>query len=354
MRVVTIRDVASLSGVSISTVSRVLNGRPDVDAATRERVLAVVQQHGYTQNTNARNLKQRSVDFVAVVVRGRFNFFLTHIAEAILAYGKGCPFQFLLEFIDEKADEFEAARRLYAERRLTGVIFLGSNTIGRGEDIRRLNVPCVFATIEADGMPNVSSVSVDNRACARRAVDALFHLGHRRIAFAGYQGEPGDSIGRRFAGFIDAHTARGLSFDPALFAHADFSMASAHGATQALLARGAPFTGLFAISDTVALGAIKALSESGLRVPLDVSVVGFDGIEVAQFCLPPLTTIRQPADLIARRSVSLMCAALEHGVHEHVTVEAEWLSGGTVRRIGPPVESVSQSGEALAEPTANA
>jgi len=145
MRIVTIRDVAKNAGVSISTVSRVLNNRPDVDAETREKVQSVVKKLRYIQNPNAQNLKQRSVDFVAVVVRGRFNLFLTCIAEHMLEYGKDCLFQFFIEFIDERADEFETARRLYAERRLIGVIFLGSNPIGRERDIKQLSLPCVFA-----------------------------------------------------------------------------------------------------------------------------------------------------------------------------------------------------------------
>ncbi len=337
MRVVTIRDVAKRAGVSISTVSRVLNNRPDVDAGTRERVMEVVQKYNYTQNTNARNLKQRSVDFVAVIVRGRFNFFLTHIAEQILEYGKGGAVQFLLEFIDEKADEFETARRLYAERRLCGVIFLGSNTIDHEKDIRALTLPCVFATIEGAALPGVSSVSVDNRGSARRAADMLFDLGHRHIAYVGYRGDVMDSIGRRYAGVMDAYAARSLTFDEALFAHSDFSLESAYAAATSLLSRTGRFTAVFAISDTVALGVIKALGNAGLRVPDDVSVVGFDGIDIAQYCLPPLTTVHQPADLIAKKSVELMERALASGAFEHMLVDAEILPGGTVRAIGPAI-----------------
>jgi len=337
MRIVTIRDVARSAGVSISTVSRVLNNRPDVDGKTREKVQSVIKKLHYTQNPNARNLKQRSVDFIAVIVRGRFNFFLTHIAELILEYGKGGPFQFLLEFIEEGADEFETARRLYTERRLIGVIFLGSNPIGHAIEIERLSMPCVFATVEVERIPGASSVSVDNRACARRAADLLFDLGHRHIAFIGYQSHIMDSIGRRYAGVMDAHFARGLVFDEALFAYSDFSLKRAYAATSELLSRNRKFTAVFAISDTVALGAIKALHNAGLLIPEDISVVGFDGIELAQYCLPPLTTIRQPSDLIAQKSVELMRRAIETGDSEQILVGAELLPGGSVKRIGPPI-----------------
>jgi LacI family transcriptional regulator len=348
MRVVTIRDIARSAGVSVSTVSRVLNSRPDVRAGTRERVLEVVRQCDYTQNSNARNLKQRSIDFVAVIVRGRMNIFLTGIAENILECGRGAPYQFILEFIDEQADEFEAARRLYAERYLSGIIFLGSNTVGHEADIKRLSVPCVFATIEGAPLTGVSSVSVDNRAASRRLADMLFSLGHGRIAYVGEKSVEMDSIGKRYAGLMDAYAARGLAFDEGLFTHSNFSLNSAYAATQGLLARTRNFTALIAVCDIVAMGAIKALWDAGLRVPGDVSVAGFDGLDIAQYSLPPLTTIRQPAVAIARKSVELMVEAIQGSGPAHIIVEAELLRGGTVRRTGAPIPVVAAGQEAPA------
>ncbi len=350
MPIVTIRDVATRAGVSTSTVSRVLNNRADVGAQTREKVMDVVRTYNYTQNANARNLKQRSVEFVAVVVRGRMNFFLTQIAEKILEYGKSLPFQFILEFIDEKADEFMAALRLRAERRLVSIIFLGSNTIGRETEIRQLSVPCIFSTVEADALPGISSVSVNNRAYARLAVEMLFDLGHRHIALIGYQsqGVSRDSIGLRYAGVMDAYAARGIPIDETLFAHSDFALSSAYRATTTLIKQNANFTAVFALSDTVALGAIKALGDAGRKVPEDVSVVGFDGLEIAQYLQPPLTTIRQPTDLIAEKSVALMMRALKDGEFEQIFVEAEVLGGGTVKKIGPSIDA-STTGQVSGE-----
>jgi len=345
MRVVTIRDIAEKAEVSISTVSRVLNNRPDVDSGTRERVLEIVRKYNYTQNNNARNLKQRSVDFVAVIVRGRMNIFLTGIAEQILARGRSAPYQFILEFIDEQADEFEAARRLYAERCLCGIIFLGSNTVGHEEEIGRLSVPCVFATIEGAPLAEVSSIGVDNRAASRALADMLFELGHRRIAYIGYPGDVMDSIGRRYAGVMDAYAARGLAFDESLFAHSNFSLTGAYAATRGLLARSRDFTAVITVSDVVALGAIKALWDADLLVPGDVSVVGFDGIDFAQYSLPPLTTMRQPADLIAQKSVDLMIATIGGAEHAHLIVDAQLLAGESVRRIGDPIPQIVSGSE---------
>ena len=341
MRVVTIRDIARSARVSVSTVSRVLNNRPDVGAVTRERVLDVVRQCEYTQNSNARYLKQRSIDFVAVIVRGRMNIFLTGIAESIIECGRGAPYQFILEFIDEKADEFEAARRLYAERCLSGIIFLGSNTVGHEAEIKKLSIPCVFATIEGAPLEGVSSVSVDNREASRRLADMLFKLGHERIAYVGDKSVEMDSIGRRYAGVMDAYAARGLVFDEGLFAYSKFSLTDAYAAMRGLIARTRDFTAVIAVSDIVALGAIKALWDSGLRVPGDVSVAGFDGLDIAQYSLPPLTTIRQPALDIAKKSVELMAEAIQGSGPAHIIVEAELLQGGSVRRAGAPIPVIA-------------
>lgn len=338
MRVITIRDIAQQAGVSISTVSRVLNNRPDVQSETRERVMRVVEKYNYTQNNNARNLKQRSMDFIAIIVRGRRNIFLTSIAERILEIGSKGPIKYLLRFIDEKADEFESARQLYAERRLCGVIFLGSNTFGQETDIERLGIPCVFTTIEAPPLAGVSSVSVNNYTCGRMAADYLFSLGHRRIAYAGAQSN--DSTGKRFFGLKESYAVHGEPFDETLFIHSYFSLDGAYNAATELLSRTRNFTALFAASDTIALGAIRALNEQGLSVPGDVSIVGFDGIEIGQYSQPRLTTISQPVDLLAQKSAELMERALDGGPGEHLLLDAEFIIGGSTRRIGDPVPAV--------------
>ena len=335
MHIVTIRDVAEEAGVSISTVSRVLNERMDVDPETREKVLAVIGKLHYVRNNNARNLKQRHTDFVAVILRGRRNIFLTDVAERMLEYGKETTCQFLLEFVDEKADEFRAARRLYLERKLSGVIFLGSNVSGREKDIVQLDLPCVFSTIEASSLkiPRVCSVSVDNRKGGMDATDMLLALGHRRIAVAGYQGERDDGTGQRFAGAMDSYQKHGEVFDSKLFIHSDFTLRGAYEATVGMLERTRDFTAVFAISDMIAIGVIKALCDRGLQVPRDVSVIGFDGIELASFTTPSLATMRQPVDEIAKMSVSLLLDSIQGKPSRHVLLNTEPVMGDSVRPV---------------------
>jgi LacI family transcriptional regulator len=335
MRIVTIRDVAEKAGVSISTVSRVLNERMDVDPQTREKVQSAIAKLHYVRNNNARNLKQRHTEFVAVILHGRRNIFLTDIAERILEYGKETSCQFLLEFIDEKADEFRAARRLYLERKLSGIIFLGSNISGREKDVVQLDLPCVFSTVEASSLKNqkVCSVSVDNRKGGMDAANRLFKLGHKRIAVAGYQGERNDGTGQRFAGSMDSYQMHGEAFDPNLFIHTDFTLKGAYDATIKVLETTRDFTAVFAISDMIAIGVIRALRDQGLRVPEDVSVIGFDGIELASYITPSLATMRQPVDEIAKTSVSLLIDSIAGKPSRHVLLDTEPVAGDSVRSV---------------------
>ena len=333
MRIVTIRDVAREAGVSISTVSRVLNHREEVDPLTREKVDEVIDRLNYVRNANASNLKQRHTGFVAVILRGRRNLFLTDLAERIVALGRQKHMQFLLEFIDDQADEFLAARSLYLERNLQGIIFLGANLHEREAEISSLDLPCVFATVDASPIksPKAASVAVDNFGAGKEAADILIGMGHKNIALVGYFGQPADSTGQRLYGVLESLREHGIGFDERLFEDCDFTLEKARRCTAGLIDRNIPFTALIAMSDTVAMGAMKALHDKGMRVPEDVSVVGFDGIEQGRYCTPSLATICQPAEEIARITVNLIRDVTSGIPGRHILLRGQWQPGGSVR-----------------------
>ncbi len=335
MKITTIHDVASEAGVSITTVSRVLNKREEVDPKTRARVQEVIERLSYMRNANAANLKQRHTDFVAVILRGRRNVFLTDLAERMMDHGHRTGLQFLLEFIDERADEFLTANRIYMERNLSGIIFLGSNLKGREEALRRLDLPCVFATVDAShlAMPKLASISVDNFRAGRQAAEQLIRLRHRQIALMGYFADIADSTGLRLNGAVECIKRHGAAFDPDLFVDSDFTMRTAYSAAQTLLKRQKHFTALIAMSDTVAIGAGKALFDSGIMVPRDVSVIGFDGIREGQYCTPSLATMVQPADELAQGTVALLTEMLGGAPGRHVLLNSVYRAGGSVRRL---------------------
>lgn len=336
MRVVTIRDVARNAGVSISTVSRVLNNRPDVDGATREKVMAVVEKMQYVRNANAANLKQRHTASAAVILRGRRNGFLTDLAERILDIGRRSGIRFLIEIIDEKADEFEVVRALCRERKLFGVIFLGSNLAGHEEEIAQLDLPCVFATVEAAflSFDHVSSVSIDNFSAGRVVMDELIKKGHRRVALLGYFGGQNNSTGRRLFGARESLAAHGIPYDNGLYEECDFTLASGYEGMCRVLERCPDLTAVFAISDLIAIGAMKALHDRGLNVPEDVSVIGFDGTEQAAYTIPALTTVAQPAQEIAEEAVKSLMASSTGEKGRHVLLPVKMVEGASLAPRG--------------------
>jgi len=336
MKPLTIKDIAALSGVGIATVSRVLNNHPDVSQETKRKVLEVVELHNYTPNANAKNLKQRNANLVSLIVRGRQNSFLTDIAERIIEAGSRRNQKFLPDFIDEAADEFETARHHMAEKKVRGILFLGSNIVGRAGEIAALPLPCVFATVDTSTLrvKGVSSISVDNRQSARMAVDHLLDRGHRRIAVFGGRREVDDGIGQRYQGVVQAYAARGLAYDESLYVQCSFQIEKAYRTALSFLEKAPGFTAVFAMSDIIALAVIRALHDRGLFVPKDVSVVGFDGILLCRYTLPALTTVAQPADRIAEGSVDLMLRLLKDPADsENILLKSALTQGGTVRPL---------------------
>lgn len=308
MQIYTIRDVARKAGVAVSTVSRVLNGRPDVSEETRRKVMDVVEHCGYVQNGNARLLKRTKTEFAAIIVRGRRNVFLSDVAEQMLECAQEGDTPFLTEYIDEEDDEFSAIRTLYTEKRAGGFILLGSRLDERSEAIRTLGVPCVFATVDTSGsdLPNTSSVCIDDRAAARAMMDQLLALGHKRIAVFGGAQDGNDPFARRYLGVRDSLAAHGVPFDPSLYVLTRFSLGGAYECAKRFFHREQGVTAVMAMSDTVAAGVIRALRDMNVRVPEDVSVTGYDGIEMSRYFIPSIATVSQPTERIARQSVELL------------------------------------------------
>lgn len=324
MKVVTIKDIARLANVSVTTVSRVLNHRPDVNPETREKVERIIEENSFVGNQNARGLKQTS-EVVGLIIRGRSNPFLNFLAEAILDCASSLSDFFVTEYIDEKADEFETALRMTKQHRIKGMIFVGSLIDDRVQAIRNLEIPVVFTTVNAmaASMKNASSVAVDDRSMGRLVGEELLSLGHRKIAVFGSNPVAGDSLAMRFLGFCDAYADRGLTFEPQDYRECRFSMEAGYAAAREYFSNHSDTTALFAMSDAVAVGAIRALKDLGRNVPEDVSVVGFDGIDLCRFTIPRLNTVEQPVEEIARRSVNLLLDMMEKGAApRHILVKA--------------------------------
>ena len=324
METYTIRDIARIAGVSVTTVSRVLNRRPDVNQATRKKVEQVIADCNFVGNVNARGLKQGS-EVIGVVIRGKNNPFLNSLAEAILSQAGSFSNGFLTEYIDEKDDEFKTALRLTRQNRVRGIIFVGSLIDERVSSIKGLDIPIVFTTVNAKmaSLPNASSVAIDDRAMGRAVAENLLDNGHRKIAVFGSNPVAGDSLAMRFQGFCEVFSERGLSFDPEYYFETRFSYQAGYDLAMDILKIHPETTAIFAMSDTVAVGAVRAINDMGLSVPGDISVFGFDGIDICRFTNPRLTTVEQPVEIIARKSVSILLDMTENQAEPcHIIVDS--------------------------------
>ncbi len=324
MKVYTIKDIAQMAKVSVTTVSRVLNHRPDVNPSTRKKVERIIEENNFVGNKNARGLKQTS-EVIALIIRGRSNPFLNSLAESILEHAASLPDSIVTEYIDEKADEFRTALRITRQNRVKGMIFIGSLIDDRVRVIRHLEIPVVFTTVNAQAaaMANASSVAVDDRGMGRLVGEELLSAGHRKIAVFGSNPVAADSLAMRFQGFCDAYADRGLTFSPEDYRECRFSLEAGYRTAFDYFRDHPDTTALFAMSDAVAVGAIRALQDLGKAVPDDISVIGFDGIDLSRYTIPRLTTVEQPVEEIARRSVELLLDMMQKRTEPcHVLVKA--------------------------------
>ena len=309
----TIKDLARESGYSVGTVSRVLNGHPNVSEQARRAVMAVVEARGFELNINAKNLKQTRSNSILVVVKGRGNELFSDMVEQLQAFFDSTAYQLIIDYIDELDSEVHRAAALCRERKPLGILFLGGSEQNFREEFSRIGVPSVLITGDAGSLdfPNLSSVTTDDRRGAACAMEYLIQCGHRNIVILGGQRGLSDISRDRFQGCLEAFEKNGLCFEEAQYHTCRFSFRSGYDAMGEALKKDRSFTAVFAMSDVMAIGAIRAIRESGLRVPEDISVIGYDGLSIGDFLLPKLTTITQATAELARTGAKILLQCIE-------------------------------------------
>lgn len=310
----TIKDLAAMTGYSVGTVSRVLNDQPHVSETARRVILNTAREQGFQLNSNAKQLKQQHGTSVLVICKGTGNELFGSLLVAIQARVARTRLPLIVDYIDESDNEVRRAVQLCQEKKPLAVLFLGGETANFRQDFRQIALPCVLVTADASALdfPNLSSVSVDDNEAAQLVIDQLISMGHRRFALVGGDRRTSDTSRLRYEGCMEAFQRSGISFDPELdYETARISYLEGYRATQNLLSRGRGFTALFAMSDVMAIGAIRALRDAGLRVPEDVSVMGLDGLTIGEYTTPRLSTVAQPIDSLAERGLELLRRNLE-------------------------------------------
>lgn len=321
----TIRDVASHAGVSVATVSRVINDSPHkVHAATRRRVLRSVVRLAYRPNAVARGLRRGTTHSIALIVPDITNPFYPAIARGVEDAARRHGFAVVLGNTDGDPKRERAYLDILRTRWVDGVLFAGVG--GDVDELRTLmaqGVPAVVIARDVDG-GHIDTVLADGFAGMRLATVHLLRLGHRRIAFVG--GPRALPVAReRLLGYRRALREYGVGARPSLVVSGDFRVDGGRAAIRRLLARREGFTAVVAANDLMAIGAMEALRSAGRQIPQDVAVVGFDDIPFAAYVDPPLTTVVQPTyrlgALAVERLLSLMRG--DHGGPRRIVLQPQ-------------------------------
>jgi LacI family transcriptional regulator len=301
----TIVDVARLAGVSVSTVSHVINGTRRVLPETANAVLAAIANTGFTPNVLARSLKMASTRSVGIAISALSNPYFSDVICAIQAECARLRMEvFLSDTEDDPDRELEVVQALY-QRRVDGVILAPSATPDRAvlPFLRAVKLPCVL--VDRTPAPDFDQVGVNNRAAMRALVEMVMAQGHRRIGYIA--GNPGfETTLERIEGYREALLAGGCAPNDRYVVTGNATTACAAAATEALLSQPAPPTALVAGNNLATIGVMTALRRRGLQVPRDISVVGFDDFEWADCFEPRLTLVAQPCAEIGKLAAELL------------------------------------------------
>lgn len=334
-----IKDIARLSGVGVSTVSRVINNHPDVKKETRDMVKDIIKEYNYIPNNSARILKRNNTKNIGVLVKGVFNPFFSEMLKTIGAMIEEIGYTMILNHYD-KADnnDVDALISFIKEKRLQGVICLGGNFESINEDyFEDLDVSIVLTSINTavKTSKNIFSViGIDNEKAAYEAVEYLIKNGHKEIALI--LGDEYDAgVGNvRTLGYIRALEDNHIPVKKEHILLGGYDFEPAYVETKKLLEQNSSITAIFAISDIMAVGACKAIIDKGLRVPEDISVMGFDGMDIGKFYNPSITTIKQPNKSMAQSSVNLLFELLNHKTdNKQIILDTKLIEGASCRSI---------------------
>lgn len=307
---VTIKDIAKRAGVSVTTVSRALNDYKDIRPETRERILRIAEELNYRPNAVARSLVMKKSQTIGLIIseltRSRTGHDLTfNIICGVNDRATEAGYDLVLSTTDPSRQEQVPYMELCRRRQLDGVILMGMRTDDPYlKEVVESSVPCVLIDVPLVG-DKCGHVTLDNERGARMAVEHLIAEGHREIGMINGHAQAFVSL-ERLNGYRNALKEAGIEYRPEKVYFGDFEEASGREGIRHLLSRFPEMTAVFCASDTMAIGAIRELKDLGRRVPEDISVMGFDDIELASFVTPALSTVSQPVYEFGRKAVDLL------------------------------------------------
>ena len=325
-------DVAAIAGVSHQTVSRVLNSPEAVRPATRERVEAAIRELGYRRNTSARALVTRKTRLIGVVNPGEARFGPANMTMAIEEAASEAGYATTLAVMrDARAETVDRALEFFLELGVEGIVFVAPmSSVAPAAVQLSTTLPVVMVAAGLRESTSLHVVAVDQEVGARMATRHLIDLGHREIVHVAGPNEWFDARSR-IVGWRDELLDAGLAVPPMIAGGWD----PVHGYEigRRLVAEKRLPSAIFAANDPMALGMLRAFHEAGIGVPDDVSVVGFDDVEGADYYEPPLTTVRQPFAAVGLRSIQILLAALDGAPASRTLIAPELVVRASTREF---------------------
>lgn len=321
MNNVTIYDVAREANVSMATVSRVVNGNPNVKPTTRKKVLEAIDRLGYRPNAVARGLASKKTTTVGVIIPDISSIFYSELARGIEDIATMYKYNIILSNSDQNTDKELHLLNTMLGKQVDGIVFMGGNiTDVHVEEFKRSPVPIVLAA-SVEEQAQTPSVNINYEQAIYDSVQLLVEKGHKRIAFvSGPMSEPINSM-RKLAGYKRALEEAGIAFDEALVAEGDYSYDSGIEALANLLVQSDKPTAVIAATDEMALGVIHGAQDRGVSIPEDLEVIGFDNTRLSLMVRPQLTTVVQPTYDIGAVAMRLLTKLMNKEQVEDQIVE---------------------------------
>ncbi|AZN42109.1 catabolite control protein A [Paenibacillus albus] len=317
---VTIYDVAREAGVSMATVSRVVNNNPNVKPQTRKKVFEAIERLGYRPNAVARGLASKKTTTVGVVIPDISNAIFAEVARGIEDIANMYHYNIILCNADKKKDKEIRVINTLLEKQVDGLLFMGGAvTEEHLQAFKTANVPIVLcATTDEQGV--IPSVDIDHESAAFDAVQALIKAGHTRIAMiCGTLQDPANGYAR-FQGYKRALEVAGLPYDESLVRIGNYRYESGVDAMKYFLELGERPTAVFSATDEMAIGAIHCIQDAGLKVPENISVISVDNSRMASMVRPQLTAVAQPMYDIGAVSMRLLTKLMKKEAVENARV----------------------------------
>lgn len=333
---VKISDVAKEAGVSVTSVSRVLNGGKYVRDEIKDRVLKAVKEMGYSPSSIARSLVLQKTNLIGVIIPDLTSSFHSTILSSIEEIASHNMYSILVSNIMEDIEKEKKYLNVFKQMRVSGIIVMHEKVDKEIVDIfNTIEVPVIFSSVKPKGVTNITSIIINNTRAAYDATKYLIDLGHKRIGFIGGDMNDVTSGQERYNGYMDAMKDNSIKVDENHVKFGDYKVYGGYSKMNEILRTEVLPTSIFAASDDMAVGAMNCIFDHGMKVPDDISVIGFDGSNFTELVRPRLTSMQQPIREIGELSVELLIKQIKNQdkLFNEVVVNHKLVARDSCRKI---------------------